>query len=444
MKKICSLFLALVMLLSLAACGGKTQQDSSTGTEDAQDAAAPHVVLEETLTKEESFSGDDGVVLLTEKYVLPQLALYTEDGQLYEFDGSMMAESCANFNAEIVKAAEALDTAAQESLEAAKAAYEALDAEGKANWTPYAEELTYDSSYTTDGLVSAVCTAYSSGGGTHPNTGLKTWNFDLLNGEFLTFDSLYDADDPISRNLPTALSSEIFMQISDSEVSDGYFDDYADKVNDLAENASFYFTESGMTVYFDVYVLAPYAAGAQSFDIPYSEFCYTLSAATQLLLNVPQEDAVVSDYYAAQTMWAWFYMSMPPLSSEEPAAKADDGTELYAVAMGSVTTLDGLRELLCTYVSESIADEWLATGKFVEKDGVLYATMGERGSDITIGKLEYSVRLDGESGVLTQTVTRQDFDENGKATLSGETETYEYPFALTNGHAVFSAFPCPL
>ncbi len=442
MKKFCSLFLALVMVLSLAACGGKTEQDGS-GTDDAQELGL-HIELEATLTKEESFTNDDGVVLLTEKYTLPQLALYTQSGELYEFDGSMLAESCANFNAELVKAAEDLDAAAQESLAAAAEAYDALDEEGKNNWAPYAEELTYESSYTTDGLISAVCTAYSSGGGTHPNTALKAWNFDLLKGEFITFDTLYSADDPISRNLPAALSSEIFAQISDSGLSDGYFDDYADKVNDLAGNADFCFTESGMTVYFDVYVLAPYAAGAQSFDIPYSEFYYTLSAETQLLLTIPQENAVVSDYYAAQTMWAWFYMTMPPLDSEEPAAKADDGTELYAVNMGTVTTLDGLRGLLCTYISESIADEWLATGKFVEKDGVLYATMGERGSDITIGKLDYSVTLNGESGVLTQTVSYQDFDENGKPSLTGETATLEYPFTLTGGHAVFTTFPCPL
>ncbi len=443
MKRICSLFLALVMLLSLTACGGSGEQDSS-GTDDAQELGL-HVELEATLTKEESFTNDDGVVLLTEKYTLPQLALYTQSGELYEFDGSMLAECCANFNAELVKAAEDLDAAAQESLEAAKAAYDALDEEGKANWMPYAEELTYESSYTTDGLISAVCTAYSSGGGTHPNSGLKAWSFDLLNGEFLTFDTLSNEEDPLSKNLTGLLASKISAQIYDNNLSEGYFDDYLDKVNDLAENASFYFTESGMTVYFDVYVLAPYAAGAQSFDIPYSEFYYALSAETQLLLTIPQEDAVVSDYYAAQTMWSWFYMTMPPLvSSDEPAAKADDGTELYAVDMGYVTTMDDLRGLLCTYVSESIADEWLATGKFVEKDGVLYATMGERGSDITIGKLDYSVTLNGESGVLTQTVSYQDFDENGKPSLTGETATLEYPFTLTGGHAVFTAFPCPL
>ena len=443
MKKLLSLALSLALVLSLAACG-TTQTQTDDTTTDTTDTAAPHVVMEATLTKEESFSNDDGVVLLTEKYTLPQLALYTKDGQLYEFDDSPMAESCADFNAEVVKAAESLDTAAQESLENAKAAYEALDDEGKANWTPYAEELTYESGYQTEGLASAVCTAYCSGGGTHPNTGLKTWNFDILTGEFLTFDNLANQENPLSKNLTSLLATKISSQIYDSSLADGYFDDYLDKVNDLAENASFYFTETGMTVYFDVYILAPYAAGAQSFDIPYSDFYYALDAKVQLLLTVPQEDAVISDYYAAQTMWSWFYMTMPPLASEVSAAKTDDGTELYPVELGYVTTLADLRDLLCTYVSESLADEWLATGKFVEKDGVLYATMGERGSDITIGKLAYAVTLDGESGVLTQTLTRQDFDDNGKATLTDETETYEYPFTLTNGHAVFTAFPCPL
>jgi hypothetical protein len=137
-------------------------------------------------------------------------------------------------------------------------------------------------------------------------------------------------------------------------------------------------------------------------------------------------------------------MSMPPLTGEEITFTAEDGTDYYSAALGNVTTLDGLRELLCRYVSEALADEWLSGGKFVEQDGALCVAMGERGSDITIGDITYSVEMNGDSGTLTQTVYRQDFDDNGQATLTGETEEYSYPFDLVDGHAVFSEFPCPL
>ena len=52
--------------------------------------------------------------------------------------------------------------------------------------------------------------------------------------------------------------------------------------------------------------------------------------------------------------------------------------------------------------------------------------------------------LDGDSGVLTQTVTLLAWDDTAQAWAdTGKTEAYEYPFTLVAGHAVFSAFPCP-
>ena len=137
-------------------------------------------------------------------------------------------------------------------------------------------------------------------------------------------------------------------------------------------------------------------------------------------------------------------MSMPPLDSSAATATAEDGTTLTRVALGNIKTLDDLRELLTHHVSEELADEWIATGKFVEKDGALYVTPGERGSDIAISNIEYSVSLDGDSGELTQTVHYTEYNEDGTAKDAETTKDYSYPFTLLNGHAVFSAFPCPL
>ena len=57
---------------------------------------------------------------------------------------------------------------------------------------------------------------------------------------------------------------------------------------------------------------------------------------------------------------------------------------------------------------------------------------------------EHSASLKGKSGTVTQTVWLRNWDDAaGDWVLTGETETYEYPFTLADGHAVFSAFPCP-
>ena len=96
------------------------------------------------------------------------------------------------------------------------------------------------------------------------------------------------------------------------------------------------------------------------------------------------------------------------------------------------------------HVSAELADEWLATGRFVESDGALYAAWADRGSDITIMGDEMEVTIIGSSGILTQHITRGDWSDDAQAFVPTDTvDTYEYPFTLVNGHAVFSAFPCP-
>ena len=88
-----------------------------------------------------------------------------------------------------------------------------------------------------------------------------------------------------------------------------------------------------------------------------------------------------------------------------------------------------------------VVDEWLAYSpdRFKEVDGRLYVLSADRGGDDSYGSQSLSVDL--ERGVLTQTVERLDYTDDGYVP-NGE-EVFEYPFTLVDGHAVFSAFPCP-
>lgn len=235
----------------------------------------------------------------------------------------------------------------------------------------------------------------------------------------------------------------VLEQIDAQGLSEYYFEDYASYIFDLAANASFYFNDKGMTIVFDPAVIAPYAASAQKFEIPYSHFYNALDSHTQSLLDVPQDEIIIADYYTTKTLWSWFNMTTPPVDSGAPGITVD-GLPLARVTLGDVNTLDELRALLCEHVSAELADEWLATGRFVESDGALYAAWADRGSDITILNDELSATVIGSSGILTQRITRGDWSDDAQAFVPTDTvDTYEYPFTLVDGHAVFSAFPCP-
>ena len=311
----------------------------------------------------------------------------------------------------------------------------------------YEDELLGEVVYQTDGLISVLANAYAFYGGAHPNTSTLTWSFDLTTGEFLTLDALNaqsSTDSALGKTLVDTLASEIVNRIYEEGLDDYLYDDFYSYVYDLSSNAHFYFSGSGMTVNFDAYVLGPYASGPQTFEIPYSRFYNALDAHTQSLLDVPQDEIIIADYYTTKTLWSWFNMTTPPVDSGAPGITVD-GLPLARVTLGDVNTLDELRALLCEHVSAELADEWLATGRFVESDGALYAACADRGSDITIDTESYLVAWNGDAGEIMQTITRREWnDETGDfVPVPGSETYYAYPFITMNRHAVFSAFPCP-
>jgi len=464
MNKLLSALLALSLALSLGACAVKVEP---SGPAEPEKDELRIVFSEEHLTKETEYKADDGTVLLIEKYDLPQLEVRTSANEVYTPPVSNAAvdlpreyAAALAFNAEMQRAAEALDASAAEALEMAQAHYDSLDTEQRAYWTNYAEELIVDNICQHSGLASVWGVGYSNYGGAHGWESIRAWNFDLFGGEFLTLDMLdaratgsgegspYQArtstDSALGESLTHTLAMAVLEQIDAQGLGEYYFEDYASYIFDLAANASFYFNDRGMTVSFDSSVIAPYAAGAQKFEIPYSLFYNALDSHTQSLLDVPQDEIILADYYTTKTLWSWFNMTTPPVDSGAPGITVD-GLPLARVTLRDVNTLDGLRELLCEHISAELADEWLATGRFVESDGALYAAWADRGSDITIGSESFAVDWNNSTeGKLVQTITRQDWDdEKGAFVFNGVLNTYEYPFTLVDGHAVFSAFPCP-
>lgn len=451
MKKLFASLLALSLALSLGACAVKV--DPSEPDEPAKDELRI-VFTKEHLTKEVEYKADDGTVLLIEKYDLPQLEVRTSADEVYTPPVSNAAvdvpqeyAAALAFNAEMQHAADALDASAQEALAMAREHYAGLDEEQCAYWTNYAEELIVDDICQFSGLVSVWGGGYSNYGGAHGWESIRAWSFDLTTGEFLTLDGL-DAqpstDSALGESLTHTLAMAVLEQIDAQGLSEYYFEDYASYIFDLAANASFYFNDKGMTIVFDPAVIAPYAASAQKFEIPYSHFYNALDSHTQSLLDVPQDEIIIADYYTTKTLWSWFYQTTPPIDANAPAVMAN-GQSFNRVSLGEINTLDELRALLCEHVSAELADEWLATGRFVESDGALYAAWADRGSDITIDTESYLVAWNGDSGEIMQTITRREWnDETGDfVPVPGSETYYGYPFTTMNRHAVFSAFPCP-
>ena len=378
MKKLLSTLLALSLALSLGACAVKVDPSEPDAPKPSQPETPELTFAVGTpLTHESTYTADDGTLLLHTNYELPQLELRTADGALYE-PGAAATQSATvavrdAFNAEMERCYAAVLSNESELAQEARDHYgsDSMSFE----YIYYEDELLGEVVYQTDGLISVLANAYAFYGGAHPNTSTLTWSFDLTTGEFLTLDGLDtqpSTDSALGESLTHTLAMAVLEQIEAQGLSEYYFEDYASYIFDLAANASFYFNDKGMTIVFDPAVIAPYAASAQKFEIPYSHFYNALDSHTQSLLNVPQDEIIIADYYTTKTLWSWFNMTTPPVDSGAPDITVD-GLPLARVMLGDVNTLDELRALLCEHVSAELADEWLATGRFVESDGALYA-----------------------------------------------------------------------
>ena len=449
MKKLFASLLALSLALSLTACGGNGDPTGPDAPKPSQPETPELTFAVGTpLTHESTYTADDGTLLLHTNYELPQLELRTADGALYE-PGAAATQSAAvavrdAFNAEMERCYAAVLSNESELAQEARDHYgsDSMSFE----YIYYEDELLGEVVYQTDGLISVLANAYAFYGGAHPNTSTLTWSFDLTTGEFLTLDALNaqsSTDSTLGKTLVDTLASEIVNRIYEEGLDDYLYDDFYSYVYDLSSNAHFYFSGSGMTVNFDAYVLGPYASGPQTFEIPYSHFYNALDAHTQSLLDVPRDEIILADYNTTQTLWSWFYQTTPPIDANAPAVMAN-GQSFNRVSLGEINTLDALRALLCEHVSEELADEWLSGSSLTELNDALYVLCADRGYDITIDGASYLVAWNGDSGELIQTITRRAWnDAAGNFVPVPGTETYSYPFTTVNGHAVFSAFPCP-
>ena len=449
MKKLLSTLLALSLALSLTACGGNGDPTGPDAPKPSQPETPELTFAVGTpLTHESTYTADDGTLLLHTNYELPQLELRTADGALYE-PGAAATQSAAvavrdAFNAEMERCYAAVLSNESELAQEARDHYgsDSMSFE----YIYYEDELLGEVVYQTDGLISVLANAYAFYGGVHPNTSTLTWSFDLTTGEFLTLDALNaqsSTDSALGKTLVDTLASEIVNRIYEEGLDDYLYDDFYSYVYDLSSNAHFYFSGSGMTVNFDAYVLGPYASGPQTFEIPYGIFYNALDAHTQSLLDVPRDEIVIADYNTTQTLWSWFYQTTPPIDANAPAVMAN-GQSFNRVSLGEINTLDALRALLCEHVSEELADEWLSGSSLTELNDALYVLCADRGYDITIDGASYLVAWNGDSGELIQTITRREWnDAAGNFVPVPGTETYSYPFTTVDGHAVFSAFPCP-
>lgn len=138
--------------------------------------------------------------------------------------------------------------------------------ENKLDTVQYVVNVNNTVEYNEGGILSIVMQLYSYTGGAHGVTTVLPLNFDLDTGNAgVLEDFLGD-----SSNYNDIIINFIRKEV---EKKPGiYFEDSVAKYDHVPYNQKFFLTPEGVTIVFDEYQIAPYAAGTVEFKIPYSEF----------------------------------------------------------------------------------------------------------------------------------------------------------------------------
>lgn len=441
MKRFISLFIALTMLLSLAACGTKAEPPKEETSLEQPDTEYSFVVS--TDVYEDECTAKDGTVLLRVRYELPHLDIVPDMAGDGVTDAWMLAVQ-NTFNAEMEQQRSAEIEFFGTQSDAAREDY----AYASEYWNAYADEMTMQPPYQTDGgLLSIYESAYIYTGGTHPTNGFFMWNYDLNEGEFLQYSDFTDDEEAFR----TVIANEILSQIDEQGFAAGLFKGYETSVEELSY-ADVCFNADGMLVCFPEYILGPHSAGIQSFTIPYHRIAGLLSERGERLLTLSAEGCALSDFAEADELWHYFDMTTMPLDSEDSVEV--DGNTYYRVDYRNLKTMDDLRALLLTRFDAGIVDAMLAPFEsgavhYRDIDGVLYGIQCDRGIDISRGDATYAVELtaDGSGGRVIATVEEYTEDDPILNEITGRYEytvggyaTVEFPFVQTEHGAQFTHF----
>ena len=377
MKRIVALLLALLLVTGLFGCSKQdqpqqptaqptqqpTQEPTQEPTTEPTQEPTPEPTQEpaeeewdftvQVERSEQEFKAEDGTVIAKESVERPVLALVNASGEAYsgsEPGRGVTAQQlavCQTFN----DATAALGVWDIDVEEEGRTIYEMRKASGD-EMPPVGREITVSEISRNGSLLSVLEGDYAYLGGAHPDYGLRAWNFDLGSGTFVGLMTLTDRPEELRKTIAYEVDAQIFA----SEIREGYYDDWYDRL--LAkEDFEVFFGAESMTVFFQEYDLAPHAVGVPMFEIPYGSISRFLNGYGEQLLALPAEVKAVGDFHEAQSLWSWLVAGAPVDYND---TLTEDYIWYHRVDYPNVRTLADVKEMLSKYVDESFVEEQLA------------------------------------------------------------------------------------
>ena len=307
MKKRTLILCGLLLSISLLAGCQKQEAAVADQTQEASDASAEDTQEEDGQASDTDTASDDTETAETEdseasdeeavaKAASLEISFEKETGEMKSDDGSISylqyefnlpkvtstdnPEAAEQINSYFAQQKEALLSDCNEYYEWAKEDYQTRVDMAQENGTeePTEDNFGYYSStdYTVmrqdDTVISfrEMSTTYT--GGAHGNNVIAGVTFDAKTGQRIQLADLLEDEEDGKAQIDQLLLEKAQEMQEKAIQEEGYgifFEEYENYIPDVLTEDSWYLTEDGMTIVSNEYLLAPYAAGATYFELPY-------------------------------------------------------------------------------------------------------------------------------------------------------------------------------
>ena len=256
MKRLFTLCLAMVMALSLAACGtSKTPTTSSTPADTSvEPTSTGHPAFHAGSNSKQNLTAKDGTEVLVSKSTAYDI-VYPEASDAQKAIQKDLEQVVADFHKDSNKQEEDAQTYYQEFLKGGGK---------KEAFTPYTFELTCKPLRADNNVVSILFYSYAYCGGAHGSLTTFARNYSAKTGNVLTMEDF--GEEVSSLVTDNAVKFINAIQDTDDEVKAA-----DESVQSMLETGSFYLSQDGLVLIDGQYLLQPYAAGIVEFTTSYDD-----------------------------------------------------------------------------------------------------------------------------------------------------------------------------
>ena len=272
MKRILSVLLTLLLCLSLFACGKQPEAPPADDPPPAETPSQDPV----TPPAEDPLPADPlpGETAQPERPVLSTdtFRYQLEEGGVVLMDIQTQLPACADLPL-IDSYYKALrdDLKATYLLSREEAARQLADFRSAGlEFSPWTVTVTAQIVRNDGVTLSVLREIYEHLGGAHPLVTYRAETFDVATQGRLLLNNLFTVSEDVYL---ARLQDMILAQMDQKETENGvlYFDDAREQLLNLLDPMDFALTEDSLLIFYNVYALAPHAAGPQQFYLPLSE-----------------------------------------------------------------------------------------------------------------------------------------------------------------------------